>query len=95
MVRQYRPDKYPPRVEVNRCNQAKLVSADVEHKYIAHFIAARKECAQISKIVPLGFFAKAIPLIQRTGALRIRLLCRHNPAVGFARLPSEKDHRNK
>jgi hypothetical protein len=80
-VRQYCSDKYSLCVEVDRGNQAQFVSSDIEHKYIAHFVGAGKERSQLRKIVPLGFFAKAIPLLQRTGTLRMRLLCRHNPAM--------------
>jgi hypothetical protein len=71
-VRQNCPDEYSPCVEVNRGNQAQFVSSDVEHKYIAHFIGTGEERSQFCKIVPLGLFAKAVPLIQCTGALRMR-----------------------
>ena len=57
---------------MNRGNKAKLVSSDVKHKYIAHLIGAGEECSQLCKIVPIGFLAQAIPLIQRSGALGMR-----------------------
>jgi hypothetical protein len=80
-VRQYRPDEYSSRVEVYRGNQAQFVAADVKHKQIADFIGTWKECAQDSKVMPLRFFAQTIPLLQRTGALRMRLLCSQNSAM--------------
>jgi hypothetical protein len=67
---------------VNSGDKAKFVSSDVKHKYIAHFIGAGEEGSQLCKIMPIGFLAKAIPLIQRTGALGMRSLRCHNPAMG-------------
>lgn len=81
-MRQYRPDEYPPRVEVNRGNQAQPVPADVEHEQTAHLVRAGKKFAQLRKIPPLGLLAQAIPLIQRTGTLWMHFLCCDNTAMG-------------
>ena len=80
-MRQYRPDKHPPRVEMDCGNQAQLVSVNVEHEYIAHLVSAGKQFSQLREIAPLGLLAQAIPLIQGTRALRMLLLRSHYAAV--------------
>ena len=80
-MRQYRPDKHTPRVEVDCGNQAQLVPANVEHKYITHLVSAGKQFSQLRKVAPLGLLAQAVPQIQSTRALRMLLLRSHYAAV--------------
>lgn len=80
-MRQYRSDKHPSRIEVDSGNQAQLVSANVEHEYIAHLVSAGEQLSQLREIAPFGLFAQPVPLFQSTRALRMLLLRSHDAAV--------------